>query len=88
MELVLGNRRAHLTCWRAEWMERHRLEVLHDGGKVKLVAGAGETSEPHAFEPVVDLEMSKAHINALAFIHDLRKRFVPISRRATSRASS
>jgi hypothetical protein len=35
---------------------------------VKLVAGAGQTSEPHAFEPVVGLEMSKAHLNALAFI--------------------
>ena len=48
-------------------MERHRLEVLHDGGKVELVAGAGETSQLHALEPVVDLVMSKAHFNAFAF---------------------
>ena len=27
---------------------------------MKLVAGAAETSQPHAFEPVVSLEMSKA----------------------------
>lgn len=54
-------------------MERHRLEVLHDGGKVKLVTGAGQTSEPHAFEPVVSLEMSKAHLDALAFIPRLKE---------------
>src|ERR1700751_130730 len=35
---------------------------------------------------MVGLEMSKARLNALAFI-PLRKRFVPISRRAISRAS-
>jgi len=60
----------------------------YDGGKVKLVAGAGETSEPHTFETVVGLEMSKAHLNALAFIPRFEKRFVPIRRRAMSRASS
>ena len=47
-------------------MECHRLEVLHDGGKVKLVAGARKTSEPHTFETVMGFEMSKAHLNALA----------------------
>ena len=59
----------------------------YDGGKVKLVAGAGETSEPHMFETVVGLEMSKARLNALAFISRYEKRFVPIRRRAMSRAS-
>ena len=54
---------------------------------MKLVAGAGETSEPHTFETVVGLEMSKAHLNALAFISRYEKRFVPIRRRAMSRAS-
>src|SRR5271169_2867308 len=58
-------------------MERHRLEVLHDGGKLKLVAGAGETSEPHAFETVVGLEMSKAHLNALAFIPRFEEALCP-----------
>jgi hypothetical protein len=57
-------------------------------GDMKLVAGAGETSEPHTFETVVGLEMSRAHLNALAFIPRFEKRFVPISRRAMSRASS
>jgi hypothetical protein len=58
-------------------MERHRLEILHDGGKVKLVAGAGETSEPHAFETVVGLEMSKAHLNALSFIPRFEEALCP-----------
>jgi hypothetical protein len=73
----LRNRRAHLTCWRAEQTERHRLEVLHDGGKVKLVAGAGETSEPHAFETVVGLEMGKAHLDALALIPRFEEALCP-----------
>jgi len=35
---------------------------------MKLIACARETSEPHTFETVMGLEMSKAHLNALAFI--------------------
>ena len=49
----------------------------YDGGKMKLVAGAGETSEPHAFETVVGLEMSKAHLNALALVARFDKGFRP-----------
>jgi hypothetical protein len=64
----LRNRRTHSACWRAEQTERHRLEVPHDGGKVKLVTRAGEPSEPHAFKAMVHLEVSKTHLNALAFI--------------------
>ena len=44
---------------------------------MKLVACAGETSEPHAFETVVGLEMSKAHLNALAFIPRFEKALCP-----------
>ena len=44
---------------------------------MELVAGAGETSQPHAFEPVVDLEMSKAHLNAFAFIPRFEKALGP-----------
>ena|SRR5579872_6444536 len=58
-------------------MERHRLEVLYDGREVKFVAGSGETSEPHALEPVVDLEMSKAHLYALAFIPRFEEALCP-----------
>jgi hypothetical protein len=38
-----------------EQPERHGLEVLHDGSEMELVAGAGETPEPHAFEAVMRL---------------------------------
>jgi len=31
----LCNRRAYLICWRAEQTERHRLEILDDGGAVR-----------------------------------------------------
>ena len=58
-------------------MECHRLEVLHDGGKVKLVAGARKTSEPHTFETVMGFEMSKAHLNALAFIPRFEEALCP-----------
>ena len=44
------------------------LEVLHDSGEVELVARAGETSETHALETVVGLEMGKAHLNPFSFI--------------------
>ena len=35
---------------------------------MELVARAGKTPEPHAFEAVVNLQMSKAHLDALASI--------------------
>jgi hypothetical protein len=35
---------------------------------VELVAGAGQTSEPHALEAVVGFEMGEAHLNALSFV--------------------
>jgi hypothetical protein len=44
---------------------------------VKLVACAGETSKPHALETVVGLEMSKAHLNALAFIPRFEEALCP-----------
>ena len=42
---------------------------------MKLVTGARETSEPHALETVMSLEVSEAHFNALSFITRLEKRF-------------
>jgi hypothetical protein len=39
---------------------RERLEILHGGRKVELVARAGEASQTHALETVVGLEMGKA----------------------------
>src|SRR5215472_12393101 len=57
---ISGNRRA----WeRDEWTKgskRQGLQVLYDGREKKFVAGAGEPAEPHAFETMVGLEVSKA----------------------------
>jgi hypothetical protein len=44
--------------------ERHCFEVLHNGGKVELVAGAAETAKAHALEAMLDLKMCKAHLYA------------------------
>jgi hypothetical protein len=44
------------------------LKILHDGRKVVLVAGAGETPKTHALEAMVDLEVCEAHLHFLALI--------------------
>ena len=44
------------------------LEVLNDGGEMELVAGAGDPSEPHAFDAVMALEVSEAHLDALSLV--------------------
>jgi hypothetical protein len=53
------------------------LEILHDGRKVELVAGAGETPKTHAFEAMVNLEVREAHLNFLALILDCSNSGVP-----------
>ena len=45
-----------------------RLEVLDDGREMELVARATETSETHALETVVGLEMGEAHFDPLSLI--------------------
>jgi hypothetical protein len=35
---------------------------------MEFVTGAGQPSKPHAFKSVVDLEVSKTHLDALTFI--------------------
>jgi len=50
-----------------------RLEILHDGRKVELVTGAGETPKTHALEAMVDLEVCEAHLHLLALIPRLFK---------------
>src|SRR5258705_11376102 len=62
-----------LVRWRLEGSERQRFEVLHDGSKMELVACAGQPAEPHAFEAVVNLQMSKAHLDALALVTRLEE---------------
>jgi hypothetical protein len=44
---------------------------------MEFVTRTGEPSEPHAFEPVVGLEVSKAHLDALAFIPRLKEALCP-----------
>ena len=51
-----------------EGSECEGFEVLHDRGEVELVSCTGKTSEPHSFEAVVDLQVSKAHFDTLTFV--------------------
>jgi hypothetical protein len=46
---------------------------LHNGGKMKLVAGAGKPSELHSLKAMVDFEMRKSHLNALALVARLEE---------------
>ena len=54
--------------WRPEESERERLEVLHDGGEVELVASAGEAPKPHPLEAMVGLQMREAHLDPLSLV--------------------
>jgi hypothetical protein len=42
--------------------------LRYDRGEVELVSCTGKTSEPHSFEAVVDLQVSKAHFDTLTFV--------------------
>ena len=53
-------------------MVRKCLEVLDDRSEVELVARAGETSQTHSLEAMMDLQMRKAHLYFLALIARLR----------------
>jgi hypothetical protein len=44
-------------------MERHRLEVLHNSGKVKLIAGAGRPLNRMRSKPWWVLRVSKASLH-------------------------
>jgi hypothetical protein len=65
---VSGNRRAQGRDGWTKGSKRQGLQVLYDGREKKFVAGTGQPAEPHAFETMVDFEVSKAHLDALAFI--------------------
>jgi len=54
--------------WRTYEPQSERLQVLNDRGEVELVAGTGQTSEPHAIEAVMGLQVREAHLDALALI--------------------
>ena len=45
-----------------------RLQVLNDSGKMEFVARAAETSQTHALETVMGLEVGKAHLDPFSLI--------------------
>ena len=49
------------------------LKILHDGRKVELVAGAGETPKTQALKAMVNLQVREAHLYFLALIARLFK---------------
>lgn len=54
--------------WRLEQLQRHCLQVLHDGGEMEFVAGAGQTSQAQPLEPMVGLQMCEPHLDPLALV--------------------
>jgi hypothetical protein len=46
-------------------MQRHCLEVLHNGSEMKLVAGAGETAKTHTLKAMLDLQVRKTQARGL-----------------------
>ena len=62
---------------RPEGSKGKGFQVLYDRREMKFVTRTGEPSEPHAFETVVGLEVSKAHLDALAFIPRLEEALCP-----------
>ncbi len=44
---------------------------------MELIARTGKTSQPHAFKAVVDLQMGKAHLDALALVTRLEEGLRP-----------
>jgi hypothetical protein len=48
---------------RPDCSERQGFEVFLDYCQVEFVSDTGKISEPHSFESVVDLQVSKTHLN-------------------------
>ena len=71
-------------------LECQGLEVLHGGSEKEFVACTGKPSQPHALEAMMDINFkwAKRISTRLRWSRDLRKAFVRISRRGTSRAYS
>ena len=59
-----------------------RLEILHDGREVELVARAGEPSQTHTLKAMVNLQVREAHLYFLGLIARLFKLRVPFRERA------
>ena len=45
-----------------------RLQVLHNSREVELIARTGEPAQAHALEPMVGLQVRKAHLDLLALV--------------------
>jgi hypothetical protein len=45
-----------------------RFEILHDGGEMELISGAGEPSQAHSLEAVMGLQVRKAHLSLFALV--------------------
>ena len=45
-----------------------RLQVLHNGCEVELVARTGEPPQAHALESMVGLQVREAHLDLLALV--------------------
>src|ERR1700730_5689732 len=61
--------------WWTEGSKRQGLEVLHGSSEKELIACAGETSQPHALEAVMNLQVGKAHLDAFALVARLDECF-------------
>src|SRR5271154_4058631 len=72
-----GRRCAPCGGWWSEDTECHGFEVLHGGGEKELIARAGKTSQPHALEAVVNLQVGKAHLDAFALVARLEECLCP-----------
>ena len=65
-----------------------RLQVLHNGCEVELVARTGEPPQAHAFEAMMGLEVRKRISTFLRSSRDLSNSGGPINARAWSRVFS
>jgi hypothetical protein len=68
LDPICGSRERRWYGRRPDSSECHGFEILHDCCQVEFVSGTGETSEPHSFESVVDLQVSEAHLHTFAFV--------------------
>jgi hypothetical protein len=55
---------------RPDEAQRHRLQVLHGGRQMKLVACTSEAAQPHALESVVGLQVPEAQLDTLAQLQE------------------
>ena len=63
---------SRLWGW-ADEAQGQRLEVLHDGGEVELVAGAGQAAQAHALEAMMGFQVCKAHLDPFSQIARLEE---------------